>query len=97
MEDRYITKGVSESVPKFMQNILWYAIDTMQIKNKDYLQIFELSEVIQDGIKKQKIVHFQEQPEFKDEYIITTQEIINEKVYIIADGKYATMMLDSEY
>jgi hypothetical protein len=95
--DKYITKGISATIPEFLQIILWYTIETMAIKEKDYLQIFELSEVIQNGKRKQRIIHFQEQPDFREEFIITTKETITEKIYIIDDGSYSTMMLASEY
>jgi len=95
--DKYITKGISATIPEFLQCTLWYSIETMSIKEKDYLQVFELSEVIQDGKRKQKIIHSQEQPEFKEEFIITTKKPMTEKIYIIDDGSYSTMLLASEY
>ena len=95
--DRYITKGISDTIPEFLQITLWYVLETMTIKEKDYLQIFELSEIIKEGKLKQKILHSQEQPEFKEEFIITTKEPITEKIYIVDDESYATMMLSSEY
>ncbi|MDT8716238.1 hypothetical protein IAI10_06180 [Clostridium sp. 19966] len=57
---KYVTKGITEAVPEFLQNFLWYTIEIMEVKEKDYLQVFELSEITQDGVKKQKIIHFQE-------------------------------------
>jgi hypothetical protein len=95
--DKYITTGISATIPEFLQLTLWYIIETMTINEKDYLQVFELNEVIEDGKRKQKIVHFQEQPEFKEEFIITTKKIITGKIYIIDDGGYSTMMFASEY
>lgn len=95
--EKYITKGVSNIIPEFLQNILWHIIDIIEIDNIDYLQVFELSEIIKDEKRKQKIVHFQEQPEFKEEFIITTKKTICEKIYIIDNGIYSTMLLASEY
>jgi len=95
--DKYITKGISATIPEFLQCTLRYTLETMTIEEKDYLQVFELSEVIQDGRMKQKIIHFQEHPEFKEEFIITTKKPMNEKIYIIDDGSYSTMLLASEY
>ena len=95
--NKYIPKGICVTIPEFLQQILWYSIETMSIKEKDYLQVFELSEVIQDGCRKQKIIHSQEQPNFKEEFIITTKETKTEKIYIIDDGSYSTMILASEY
>ena len=95
--EKYITSGVAASIPEFLQLTLYYIIETMAIKEKDYLQVFELNEVIQNGKRKQRILHFQEQPEFKHEFIITTRKTLTEKIYIIDDGSYSTMMLASEY
>ena len=95
--DKYVTCGISAAIPSFLQLILWHIIDTMSIKEKDYLQVFELSADIQMGKQKQKIIHFQEQPKFKEEFIITTISTITEKIYIIDDGSYSTTTLASEY
>ncbi|MDT8716231.1 hypothetical protein IAI10_06145 [Clostridium sp. 19966] len=58
---------------------------------------FQLSEITQDGVKKQKIIHFQEKLEFKEEFIITAKDTINAKIYIIDYGNYSIMLLASEY
>lgn len=94
---KYITKNANELIPVSIQNLLWYAIEKMNISEKDYLQVFELVEVIHDGNKKQKIIHFQEQPEFRDEFIVNTNCIITEKIYVIDSESYSTMLLASEY
>ena len=94
--EKYITSGIAASIPEFLRLTLYYIIEMMDIKEKDYLQVFELSEVILNGKSKQKIIHFQEQPEFKQTFIITTKESITTKIYIIDDGNYSTMLLSSE-
>lgn len=94
--NKYVTSGITTTIPKFLILLLWYTIETMAIK-KDYLQIFELSEVIQDGEKKQKINHHQEEPEFEEEFIIRTKKTTTEMIYVIDDESYCTMMLASEY
>ena len=58
---RFVTSGIAEKVPLLLQVIMWDMIDTMD-EPKDHLQVFDLSE--ENG--KQKIVHSQEQPEYKD-------------------------------
>ena len=45
----------------------------------------------------QKIIHEQEQPQFKREYHIPTNHPITAKVYIIDDGEHSTMLLAEEY
>ena len=64
---RFVTSGIAEKVPLLLQVTMWNMIDTMD-EPKDYLQVFDLSE--ENG--KQKIVHSQEQPEYKKEYLFET-------------------------
>ena len=54
---RYCTKGISENVTLLTQIILWDLIDSMEIEEKDYLQIFKLTT---DGTT-QHVTHIQEQ------------------------------------
>ena len=65
------------------------------IESKDYFQVFELSEY--DGM--QKIVHSQEMPEYKMEYLIKLQgaPIFVGKVYVIDDKTHSTMLKAEEY
>lgn len=86
---RYLTKGVSETVPILIQLCLWDFATDME----DSLQIFELSP---DG-KKQRIIHKQEQPEYRKEYLIPCSEPATAKVYIIDDETHSTMLLAEEY
>ena len=62
---RLITRGVELSVCSILQVFMWHCIDAMP-KPKDYLQVFKCTE--SDG--KQKIIHIQEEPDFKREYLI---------------------------
>ena len=39
---RYATRGISSTLPLMLQIILWGLIDTMEVVEKDYLQIFTL-------------------------------------------------------
>ena len=73
--NRYITKGVQSEIPIELQIFMWDCISALP-EPKDYLQIFRLS--IYDG--KQKIIHEQEQPEYKREYILNLPEPVNTKV-----------------
>lgn len=86
---RYLTTGVSETIPILIQLCLWdFAADM-----EDHLQIFELSP---DG-KKQRIIHKQEQPEYRKEYLVPCSEPVTAKVYIIDDETHSTMLLAEEY
>ena len=90
---RYVTSGVNAKIPPITQIILWSMIDDQRAVEPDYLQIFRLS--VENG--KQKIVHEQEQPEYKKEYILGEIEPVNEKVYVIDSEEYSTMLLAEEY
>ena len=89
---RYITKGAQSEIPIELQIFMWRCIDSMP-EPKDYLQVFRLS--LSDG--KQKIIHEQEQPEYKKEYLLPLDKPVNEKVYVIDDGDHCTMLLAEEY
>ena len=89
---RYITKGAQSEIPIELQIFMWNCIDSMP-EPKDYLQVFRLS--LSEG--KQKIVHEQEQPEYKKEYTLNDETPVTAKVYVIDDGDHSTMLLAEEY
>ena len=90
---RFITKGVSSEVNLLLQLFMWQCIDEIP-PPKDYLQVFKLT--LEDG--KQKIIHTQEQPEYKREYLLQTDApIFIGKIFVIDDIAHSTMMLASEY
>ena len=90
---RYATRGISSTLPLMLQIILWGLIDTMEVVEKDYLQIFTLAS--ENG--KQKIVHEQEQPEYRKEYLFPADEPVNAKIFVIDDETHSTMLLAEEY
>ena len=59
----------------------------------DYLQVFSLS--AQNG--RQKIIHTQEVPEYKREYVFNIGTAIDAKIYVIDSGTYSTMLFAQEY
>ena len=59
----------------------------------DYLQVFSLS--AQNG--RQRVIHTQEVPEYKREYVFNTGTAINAKIYVIDAGTYSTMLFAQEY
>lgn len=89
---RYHTCGVDSTIPIELQLFLWDCVERMPAP-KDYLQVFELKPV---G-SLQSITHSSEEPAYKMEYVIPTENPIAEKVYIIDDGDHSTMLLSSEY
>ena len=90
---RYATSGVNSELPLLTQIILWGLIDTMEVAEKDYLQVFCLSA---DG-ENQRIIHEQEQPEYRKEYLFPSENPVTAKVYVIDDKTHSTMLLAEEY
>lgn len=101
-ENRYITIGVNEQVPKEMQLRCWQLIDGKVKKLElelDYLQIFEFNQ--DDQRKTITIIHRQEEPFFVDSHEcritndLTSFQI--KKLWIIDDQTHQTMLLPEEY
>ncbi len=90
---RYATSGINSELPLLTQIILWGLIDTMEVVEKDYLQVFLLS--IED--RQQRIIHEQEQPEYRKEYLFPSENPVTAKVYVIDDKTHSTMLLAEEY
>ena len=93
---RYVTKGISNEIPLHLQLILWDLIDTMEVEEKDYLQVFKLSQ--EDH--KQKVTHIQEEPEYEKIHFfhrIPDTPIVTTKIFIIDDETHSTMLLSNEY
>ncbi|EOV2483533.1 DUF960 domain-containing protein [Enterococcus hirae] len=95
---RYVTKGVMDSLPVELQTLCWNLID-QNVQKKlplDYLQIFEFS--TEKG--NQKLVHRQEEPEERKEYLISPKlrlKSVSQKIWVIDSGEYQTMLLPEEY
>ena len=90
---RLITSNISREIPLGWIAFLWQYVDKLPIE-QDYLQIFELSE--KDGF--QKIVHTQECPPYRKEYLFSPFfPVVTAKIYIINDETHATMLFANEY
>lgn len=89
---RFITRGVADAISPLLQIIMWELIKQMPV-DKDYLQVFYLS--CSGG--RQKIIHSQEVPEYKKEYVIDADAPITAKVFVIDDETHSTMLLAEEY
>ena len=97
---KYITKGIAETLLPELQLFLFSCIDTMRIKTDgqlDYLQVFRLETVTENNISLLHICHEQEQPECSMKYILSTDTIINCKIFVIDDVDHVTMLLAEEY
>lgn len=42
---KYLTKGVNETIPFEIQLLLWNMIKNINIPNKDYLQVFKFKTI----------------------------------------------------
>ncbi|MBP2031932.1 hypothetical protein J2Z42_000597 [Clostridium algifaecis] len=101
---RYITIGIRKNINKKIQMEIWNIIDRLKSKDNfhlDYLQVFELKEIENtrelNEFYNQKIVHFQEQHEYKEKIFIKVNNPVNSKIYVIDDSKHTIMMEASEY
>ena len=92
--NRYITRGINESIPLDLQILLWN-----MVKERDNQPRLQEDENILS------ITHEQEQPAYKLEYHYTNyeknQNALPKKVYVIreddVDAFYYVMLLPEEY
>ena len=98
-KERYITSHANGVLPMELQILLWKCIDEWRRKIElDYLQVFELSISIRNGKEVQVIKHYQEEPKYQEEIeIMDYEQLIVDKVYVIDDGEYSTMLMASDY
>lgn len=101
-ENRYITRGVNERVPRGMQLLCFQLIDE-KVKQAeiqlDYLQIFEFN---RDNQRKTiTITHRQEEPFFIDYHECRINKVLSnfriKKLWVIDDQTHQTMLLPEEY
>ena len=91
--NRYATANIMREVPLGLQIFLWQCVAGIQVE-ADYLQIFRLS--IAKGL--QKIIHEQECPPYKKEYLFAPLfPPVEAKIYVINDEAHATMLFAYEY
>ena len=89
---RYLTRGISSTIPPPMQILLWNLIDLLP-PERDYLQVFWLKPF--GGM--QQVIHTSEEPEYKKVLLFPSDNSINAKIYIIDDDTHTTMLLAEEY
>lgn len=89
----YCTNGISERLSITTQIFLWGLIETMEVEEQDYLQVFTLS--VEAG--HQKILHEQECPEYAQEYVTPSSNSIAGKIFVIDDETHSTMLFAEEY
>ncbi|WFA09519.1 DUF960 family protein [Tissierella sp. Yu-01] len=97
---RFITRGIRENIPAVLVMYLWALIDERKANKEvpmDYLQVLELRPEIKDNEKNLIITLRQEQPTYEEVHSLTKFVNIKEKIYVIDDIDYVTMMLAEEY
>ncbi len=97
---RYVTRGISSTIPLNIQVALWGAIDKLVLSEVevDYLQVFKLESKVVGNSKHLLITHSQEVPEYKESYVVEDFVMeLNCKVFVIDDNTHSTMLLAEEY
>lgn len=93
---RYITRGISLLAPEFA--ILPFTlIDTMNVTQKDYLQVFECKKETIKGKVCQVIIHTQEQPPYKKRHVFDFEKPVDTKLFAIDDETHSTLLRADEY
>jgi hypothetical protein len=97
--NRCITDGIRNEIPVELQAMMWSMIDEARRQglNLDYLQIFELKAIYDNGTQAQEITHSQEQPRRKKKITVESETPIAAKIFVIDDDTYVTMLLSHEY
>mgnify|MGYP000146336764 CR=1 FL=1 len=80
-------------IPSLADNLMWHMVLTMEVKEKDYLQVFKLMKTPTG----QHIVHEQEQPPYRYELDVPCDDAVDAKVFVIDDLTHSTMLLAEEY
>lgn len=98
-DKKYITRGINLEIPLYLQLLMWDMIKSMKVEKQDYLQVFKLERVNAEGKVFQKITHSQEQPEYENTLLIIVYDdkAVDNKVFVIDDYEYCTMLLAEEY
>ena len=95
--NRYVTRGVDDSVPVETQFFLWSLIDEQVQKGNevDYFQKFELK-ATEEG---QEIFHSQEEPQWSRKTLLEIPKecCVNKVIWVIDSEEYQTMLFPEEY
>ena len=88
---KFLTRGVMAELPSWLTNLMWHMVLTMEVEEKDYLQVFRLTKT-PGG---QHIM--QEQPPYRYELDVPCDDAVNAKVFVIDDLTHSTMLIAEEY
>ncbi len=86
----FTTRAVKEELPEEVLLFIVGLVKNMhkEIKEVDYLQVIT--------IENNTLIHTQEIPEYKKEYILSISTE-NCKLFFIDSGEYSTLMFNHEY
>jgi hypothetical protein len=91
---RYVTRGIQERLSFELQMVLWDLIEKLE-GEKDYLQVFTLKSMDEVSIS---VIHSQECPNYSETYRLSPMKpMCDEKVFVIDNGEYSTMLFAEEY
>ena len=90
---KFLTSGVQNEIPSWLIDLIWCMIFSMKTEHKDYLQVFTLTKTPIG----QHIVHEQEQPLYRYELDVPSDDAVDAKVFVIDDLTHSTMLLAEEY
>ncbi len=103
-EQRYLTRGIHDRLPVLLQILLWDTIDNLRDSGQELncLQVFKIAtkENPDRNGKLLVIIHSQEKPGYRREYVMPVGrdvEEINGNIFVIDDTDHATMMWAEEY
>lgn len=91
---KYVTRGIQDRLSFELQMVLWDMIDKLEAE-KDYLQVFTLKSLDEVSIS---VIHSQECPVYSESYRLSPMKPMrDEKVFVIDNGEYSTMLFAEEY
>lgn len=76
---KFLTRGIESEIPAWLVHLMWHMVLTMEVKEKDYLQVFKLTKTPVG----QHIVHEQEQPPYRYELDVPCDDAVDAKVFVI--------------
>ena len=90
---KFLTRGIESEIPLWLVHLMWHMVLTMEVEEKDYLQVFRLTKTPAG----QHIVHEQEQPPYRYDLDVPCDDAVNTTVFVIDDLTHSTMLLAEEY
>lgn len=90
---KVVSKQVQNIIPAWLQNLLWYLIETMEVEEQDFIQFFELTGISENGELRQRIVHRQLIPFQQDEHIFSVSHAVTANIIVMDNELHCFMLL----